>query len=237
MLAGASAAVKVWASRGSDTARRMARASRQRRLLEGSTCNALRPERQLLIVSLLVGESIERKADNPNAGLLGDFERLYRAQVGAVTAYFARRSREPQTVADLTSETFLEAMRSFASFDPRRGDVRPWLFAIARHVYAKNSVRGARERDAAARHAGRRTLDADESEEMERRIDAERRGRELVERLSALPALDREAIELVDVAELTPKEAAKVLGVSSGGLRVRLSRARARLRKEHGINV
>jgi RNA polymerase sigma-70 factor (ECF subfamily) len=185
----------------------------------------------------LAAESTKREAGNPDASLLGEFERVYRSQVGAVTAYFARRSREPQTVADLTADTFLEAMRSFASFDPRRGDVRPWLFAIARHVYAKHSERGTRERDAAARHGGRRALDADETEELERRIDAARRGRELVRRLSALPPLDREAIELVDIAELTPKEAAAVLGVSSGGLRVRLSRARARLRKEHGINV
>lgn len=190
-----------------------------------------------MIVSLLTGESTEPKTESPHSGLLGEFERVYRSEVGPVTAYFARRTRDPQTVADLTADTFVEAMRSFASFDPRRGDVRPWLFAIARHVYARHSERGTRERDAAARHAGSRSLDPDETEELEQRIDAAQRGREIVERLGALPPLDREAIELVDLAELTPKEAAKALGVSSGGLRVRLSRARARLRKEYGINV
>ena len=188
-------------------------------------------------MSNLVAEGIEREVGAPKASLLEDFERVYRSHVGAVTAYFARRSREPQTVADLTADTFLEAMRSFATFDPRRGDVRPWLFAIARHVYAKHSERGTLERDAAARHAGHRALDNDETEELLRRIDSAQRGREIVARLSALAPLDREAIELVGVAELTPKEAAKVLGVSSGGLRVRLSRARARLRKEQGVNV
>lgn len=188
-------------------------------------------------VSLLAGEYTEHGAERPTSGLLGDFERLYRSQVGPVTAYFARRTRDPQMVADLTADTFVEAMRSFATFDPRRGDVRPWLFAIARHVYARHSERGTRERDAAERHAGSRSLDPDEIEELEQRIDAARKGREIVERLAALAPLDREAIELVDLAELKPKEAAKVLGVSSGGLRVRLSRARARLRKEYGINV
>ena len=76
-----------------------------------------------MIVSLLAGESTERSAESPDSGLLGDFERLYRSQVGPVTAYFARRTRDPQMVADLTADTFVEAMRSFASFDPRRGDV------------------------------------------------------------------------------------------------------------------
>jgi DNA-directed RNA polymerase specialized sigma24 family protein len=38
---------------------------------------------------------------------------------------------------------------------------------------------------------------------------------------------------LVDLAGLTPREAASALGVSRVVLRKRLSRARARLRKEH----
>ena len=38
-------------------------------------------------------------------------------------------------------------------------------------------------------------------------------------------------VELVDLAGLRPKEAAQVLGVAPGTLRMRLMRARARLRK------
>jgi hypothetical protein len=38
-----------------------------------------------------------------DAGATGEFERLYRANVDAVTAYFARRSADPQVVADLTA--------------------------------------------------------------------------------------------------------------------------------------
>jgi RNA polymerase sigma-70 factor (ECF subfamily) len=167
---------------------------------------------------------------------LGQFERLYRSQFDAVAAYFARRSRDPQTVADLTADTFVEAMRSFGSYDPGRGPLRPWLFAIARNVYAKHSERDARRRDAASRHGGHRSLDPDETEELEQRIDAAERGREIRRALAALNPLDREAVELVDLAELTPKEAATTLGVSAGGLRVRLSRARAKLRKE-GLDV
>jgi len=167
---------------------------------------------------------------------LEQFERLYRSQFDAIAAYFARRSREPQTVADLTADTFFEAMRSFASYDPERGALRPWLFAIARNVYARHSERDARARDAAARHAGRRALDPDETDDLERRIDAARSGREIRRALADLSPLDREAVELVDLAQMTPKEAAAALGVSAGGLRVRLSRARARLRRQGGID-
>jgi RNA polymerase sigma factor (sigma-70 family) len=183
-------------------------------------------------VATLTVERPRQTVRAPDPALLEQFERLYRSQFDAIAAYFARRSRDPQAVADLTADTFVEAMRSFRSYDPARGPLRPWLFAIARNVYAAHSERDARRRDAASRHAGRRALDPDETEELERRIDAAERGRAIRRALSGLSPLDREAVELVDLAELTPKEAASTLGVSPGGLRVRLSRARAKLRRE-----
>jgi DNA-directed RNA polymerase specialized sigma24 family protein len=51
-------------------------------------------------------------------------------------------------------------------------------------------------------------------------------------RYEQLPAIERAAIELVDLDGLTPKEAALVLDVSRAAFRKRLSRARSRLRKE-----
>ena len=67
--------------------------------------------------------------------------------------------------------------------------------------------------------------------ELIERIDAERLGRALVTGLTTLPAGDRAVVELVDLAGLQPKEAAQVLGIAPGTLRMRLMRARARLRK------
>ena len=164
---------------------------------------------------------------------LAEFEAIYRSNVGLLTAYFARRCREPQQVADLTSETILRAAGSFATFDPRRGSARSWLFGIAAHVWAGHCAREANGREAVARLAGRRPLEAGEIDELAAKIDAQRAGRKLLERWSRLSARERAAIELVDLAELTPKEAAAALGLSRGVLRMRLSRARAKLRKEH----
>jgi len=47
-----------------------------------------------------------------------------------------------------------------------------------------------------------------------------------------MPEWDREAVELVDLTGFTPKQAAAALGLSPGTLRVRLFRARVKLRKE-----
>ena len=67
------------------------------------------------------GRTIEWGA---GTGATTEFELLYRANVDAVTAYFARRAAEPQVVADLTADTFVAAITSFGSFDPRKGSGR-----------------------------------------------------------------------------------------------------------------
>jgi RNA polymerase sigma-70 factor (ECF subfamily) len=176
-----------------------------------------------------------RRGPSPSPAL-GEFEQLYRRNVDVVMGYFARRCREPQTVADLTSETFVRAVDGFAGFDPRRGSARAWLFGIAAHVFAHHCQQSAGGRDATVRLSGRRQLDRDEIEELTERIDAEREGEALMRRCEQLSPLERAAIELVDLDGLTPREAAQALGVSRVAFRQRLSRARSGLRKEHHSN-
>jgi RNA polymerase sigma factor (sigma-70 family) len=170
----------------------------------------------------------------PADGGIAEFEALYRANVTAVTAYFARRSADPQTVADLTADTFVQVITSFATFDPRKGTPRAWVFGIARRIYATHCQAHSQQRSRVERLAGRRELAPDEAGELIDRIDAERAGRALVTGLTTLPAADRAVVELVDLAGLQASEAARVLGIAPGTLRMRLMRARARLRKAAG---
>jgi len=174
------------------------------------------------------GPPSPRKARDPVA----EFERIYRDNVDVVTAFFARRATEPQTVADLTADTFVAAITSLATFDPRKGTARGWVLGIARRVFAAHCESLSRHQDRVSRLAGRRDLEVDQIEELEARIDAERSSRQLLQALADLPETDRVAVELVDVAGLKPGEAAAALGIAAGTLRMRLMRARARLRKE-----
>jgi RNA polymerase sigma factor (sigma-70 family) len=174
-----------------------------------------------------------RSHGRPPASPLEEFEQVYLRNVDVLMGYFARRCRDPQTVADLTSETFVRAVDGFARFDPRRGSDRAWLFGIAVHVFARHCEQAAGGRDAVARLGGHRPLDEDEIGELAERIDAEREGAALMRWFARLPAVERAAIELVDLEELTPKEAALALGVSRVAFRKRLSRARSRIRKEY----
>ena len=158
------------------------------------------------------------------------FEEIYQAEFDVVTSYFARRTADPQTAADLTADTFVAAITSFATFDPTRGTARGWVLGIARRVFAQHCEAVTRGNNVVARIHGRRSLDTDEITDLVTRIDAERAGRELIAAMAALSDTDREVIELVDLVGMAPKDAAKVLGMSSGALRIRLFRVRGKVR-------
>jgi RNA polymerase sigma-70 factor (ECF subfamily) len=176
--------------------------------------------------------NIKREAPVRGSSRL-EFEAVYRENIGRVTAFFARRCRDSQQVADLTSQTFVEAIKSADTFQGR-GSPTAWLIAIARRVYANHLADQATGADLIDQLGGRLILAHDEVEDLEARIDAQRDGRELLARAGRLSGLEREAVELVDLIGLAPKDAARVLGVSPNAFRVRLFRAHKRLRKEFG---
>lgn len=180
-------------------------------------------------------EPLQHPPPGKRARAAAEFEKVYRAHVGMVTAYFARRSADPQTVADLTADTFVRAITSFATFDPVKGSARAWLIGIASRVFAGHCEAHSQRSHSARRVAGQRVLDADAVDELVDRIDAEQAGGALLARLAELPRLDREVVELVDLDGLSPKEAAEALGVTAGAVRIRLFRARAKLRKTTGM--
>lgn len=179
----------------------------------------------------MIGVKAHVSADAPLSGRTWDFGTVYRENVGVVTGFFARRCREPQVVADLTSHTFVEALASAHTF-AGRGTPRAWLMAIARATWARYCAGLVDGRELIDRLGARLDLDEDESVDLAERIDAQRQGRALLERARRLPELERAALELVDVVGLSPSEAARALDISAGALRVRLFRARSRLRKE-----
>jgi RNA polymerase sigma factor (sigma-70 family) len=172
--------------------------------------------------------------DLPPLSRLAEFEGVYRAQFGPVVSYFARRYEDSQLVADLTADTFVAAIQAFARYDAGAESPRAWAIGLARKVWMRYRESDPRGEDPVRRRSLAGLLDRTESKELMWWIDLERSSRELTDRLGRMAKLDREALELVDLCELTAAEAARELGVSTGALRVRVLRTRARLRREGG---
>jgi RNA polymerase sigma-70 factor (ECF subfamily) len=135
------------------------------------------------------------------------------SQLGAVTAYARRRgSRDADAVA---AEVMTIAWRRLA--DVPLDDPRPWLLATARNLVFAEARRSSRSVPAEVRAA----VAAPEVEEFDP---------DLAKALRSLSRLDLEALLLVAWDDLTPKQAAKALGIHPTAFRVRLLRARRRLR-------
>jgi RNA polymerase sigma factor (sigma-70 family) len=170
-------------------------------------------------------DELQRIAHDP-----ATFEAFYRDHVEAVQRFVARRVADPRLAADLTAEVFLAAIDAAPGYQSRRGVPAAWLFGIARNVVSSENRRAAREKRAHADLAGRRLLDDEDILRMQERIDAEARARELHAALADLPEGERAVFELTALDGLTPAEAAAALGIHAVAARVRLHRARARLR-------
>jgi RNA polymerase sigma factor (sigma-70 family) len=147
------------------------------------------------------------------------FERLFRCHYPAVIAY-ARRRAPADAVEDIVGETFLVAWRRL---DRVPNDELPWLLGVARNVLATQR-RGVQRREALVRR-----LRGSRGGLIAEAVDGSHRG--VAAALAALAPKDREALLLIAWDGLTPQQAALVLGEKPGTLRVRLHRARARLRR------
>ncbi len=162
--------------------------------------------------------------DEENAMLLtgqpDEFGRFYLRHEDAMLAFFMRRTRSAELAADLTAETFAQALQGRRGFDPALGSARGWLFGIAKHVLSE-SIRRGRVQDAVRRRLGLERLALDD--EALARID-ELTGAEASAALEELPQSQRAAIEGRVLDEESYDEMAARLRCSSSVVRQRVSR-------------
>lgn len=148
-----------------------------------------------------------------------EIEDVFRTHQRAIYAFFVRVVGNRADAEDLTQETFARACRAALRY---RGDasVRTWLFAIARRVLMEASRRGLfeRTREIADADVAARTVDHDA------RLDLERE-------FAMLTVADRETLMLADHLGFSPAEAADLTDTHPHAFRMRLHRARRRLRE------
>ncbi len=152
------------------------------------------------------------------AGIVGRYQhRLYR--------YLVRVARDPAVADDLFQQTWLHVVRRIGRYDPGRS-FDTWLFAIA-HNAAMDFLR---------RRGGESLDDLErpprsvEPDGLARAISAERAAI-LAERVSALPALYREALTLRFEEGLKLEEIAEVTRTPLATVKSRVRRGLEHLRE------
>lgn len=136
---------------------------------------------------------------------------------------------EPAEAEDLVQETYVKALRGFASFRPGT-NFRAWMFRILRNTFltSRTGLRATmwtsldEEADAAEQVA-----DADTPETL---FLQRANGDALRRAIGALPLYYREVLLLSDVENMAYREISDALGIPVGTVTSRLGRARRRVR-------
>jgi RNA polymerase sigma factor (sigma-70 family) len=152
------------------------------------------------------------------------FEQLYHDTRADLLAYIVRRSQSAEDAADVLAETYLIAWQKLDSI-PSGARRRLWLFVVARNLLSS----GARRRRSGNRLMERLAAELTSVQAGHGPIDEQTDA--LRAALAALSETDREIVTLAAWEGLTPREIAVVLDRSPNLIRVRLHRARARLKR------
>jgi RNA polymerase sigma factor (sigma-70 family) len=192
------------------------------------------PPAEGLASRLFLGPALRTQPDRRLVTLVRDgydtaFEEIVRRYGKALTRYAAAivGSRSE----DVTQDAFSKALLALRRDSGAEIDLRPWLYRIVRNT-ALNDLRD-RPPEAAelteALGAGSRSA----AEEAERREEVA----ELMQRLRDLPEQQRAAIVMRELEGLGHEEIASALGLSGGGARQAIYRARQALRDGLGLLI
>lgn len=159
------------------------------------------------------------------AGDAAAFGVLYDRHFSTVYRYAFVRVRDRMEAEDVTSETFMRALRSLDRYEPR-APFAAWLFRIARNAIVDRSRRTTR------REARERAVATSAWVDPEREAVARGEAREIRSALERLSDLQRDVLLLRFFGGLSTDEICAALGKGASTVRGIQHRALAALRRE-----
>ncbi len=158
----------------------------------------------------------------------GALEELYDRYGRLAFSLAVRIVASPETAEEIVQEAFLSIWRGAVRYEAARGSVRTWLLSITHHR-AIDAVRrrGARVQTAPIDERVQYVGGADVWQDVSRSLTRD----EVRAALAALPADQRESIELAYFGGLTYPEIAQKLGLPLGTVKSRLRLGLQKLRQ------
>jgi RNA polymerase sigma factor (sigma-70 family) len=154
------------------------------------------------------------------------FGEFYRRHAIGVERWLRTQTPDLATAADLTAETFAQALVGLKRFHGTSDQQAvAWLFGIARNLVRRFHRRGKAELQMCRRLGIQLDHDADELAQIEAELDARTDATGLADALNTLPDAQRQALQLRVIDELDYRAAAALMGTSEQNARIRVSRA------------
>ena len=154
------------------------------------------------------------------------YQRLLREITPYLRSLAARRHRDPSEIEDAVQDVLLTVHAIRNTFDPTR-PFGPWLVTIANRRFIDRLRRQGRRR-------GRETPLMPEHEtfsEPQANLEERPDRHELEKAIDELPPMQRKAVRLLKLNEMSLKEASTASGMSIASLKVNVHRAVKSLRK------
>ncbi len=155
------------------------------------------------------------------------FGELYVRNRDPVFRYLRSRCATEDDALELTAVTFEKALRGIHRYRPQAGGLRAWLVRIARNAAVDAHRRGRK----LASEAGAESLAVSSAVSPEDAAIAGDERRRIRDMVAALPAPQRDAVDLRYAVGLTAREIGLVIGRNEEATQKLLSRAVAQLKE------
>lgn len=162
---------------------------------------------------------------------------FYRRYSGEIYLYLYSLCRSRETAEDLMQEVFLKALLSLPD---QNENLRAWLYKVARNA-CFNELRN-KKRELQSEHieeisaSARESLQENSSDNLVDELIRSEQRRFLYEAMMKLPDRQREILELFYFSELSIKEIAQIMRLTSQNVRVLAHRAKKQLREYMEVN-
>jgi len=154
------------------------------------------------------------------------YQRLLREITPYLRSLAARRHRDPSDVEDAVQDILLTVHAIRHTFDPTR-PFGPWLVTIANRRFIDRLRQQGRRRDRETPLMPEHEAFSESQANLEERPDRH----ELEKAIDELPPMQRKAVHLLKLNEMSLKEASTASGMSIASLKVNVHRAVKSLRK------
>jgi RNA polymerase sigma factor (sigma-70 family) len=167
---------------------------------------------------------------NPSSQVDLSFEDLALPLLDSLHNFARWIARNPNDAEDLVQETYLKALRGFASFQPGT-NFKAWMFQILRNTCWSSCSKLERRMTVAADSEEKGPGLSVENETPETLLMKRTHYTLLQNAIENLPVHHREVLLLCEVEEMLYREIAEILSIPTGTVMSRLSRARKAVRE------
>ncbi len=178
---------------------------------------------------MTVKDDLEKLMSRYQDGEASAIREIYRQLAGPMLGYLTRFCGDRGLAEDALQETFVRVHKVRHTYQRGR-PLKPWMYAIARHVAIDELRRRKRRKEIGDSDEVLASIPGEDPRE----APGQRAPVDIEGALAGLPAAQREALVMTKLNGMSVREAAAALNSTEGAVKVKVHRAMQKLRERLG---